>query len=144
MPVLPAWTVHHLWSDVAGVDRGGNLVRAAEGAILSNMSDERRDRTDDAGVVTQTRARSKLKKPKLYKVLLHNDDYTTMEFVVFVLMSIFHRSETDAVQIMLHVHKNGIGVAGVYAYDVAETRIAQVEALARQHEFPLRCSMEEA
>ena len=108
------------------------------------MSDDRRDRTDDAGVVTQTRTRSKLKKPKLYKVLLHNDDYTTMEFVVFVLMSIFHRSETDAVQIMLHVHKNGIGVAGVYAYDVAETRIAQVEALARQHEFPLRCSMEEA
>jgi ATP-dependent Clp protease adaptor protein ClpS len=108
------------------------------------MSDERRNGSDDAGVVTQTRTRSKLKKPKLYKVLLHNDDYTTMEFVVFVLMSIFHRSETDAVQIMLHVHKNGIGVAGVYAYDVAETRIAQVEALARQHEFPLRCSMEEA
>jgi len=108
------------------------------------MSDERRDVTDEAGVVTQTRTRSKLKKPKLYKVLLHNDDYTTMEFVVFVLMSIFHRSETDAVQIMLHVHKNGIGVAGVYTYDVAETHIAQVEALARQHEFPLRCSMEEA
>ena len=108
------------------------------------MSDERRDVTDEAGVVTQTRTRSKLKKPKVYKVLLHNDDYTTMEFVVFVLMSIFHRSETDAVQIMLHVHKNGVGVAGVYTYDVAETRIAQVEALARQHEFPLRCSMEEA
>jgi ATP-dependent Clp protease adaptor protein ClpS len=108
------------------------------------MSDERRDATDDAGVVTQTRTQRKLKKPKLYKVLLHNDDYTTMEFVVFVLMSIFHRSETDAVQIMLHVHKNGIGVAGVYTYDVAETRIAQVEALARQHEYPLRCSMEEA
>jgi ATP-dependent Clp protease adaptor protein ClpS len=108
------------------------------------MSDERRGRTDDAGVVTQTRTQRKLKKPKLFKVLLHNDDYTTMEFVVFVLMSIFHRSETDAVQIMLHVHKNGIGVAGVYTYEVAETRIAQVEALARQHEYPLRCSMEEA
>ena len=108
------------------------------------MSDERRGTTDDAGVVTQTRTQRKLKKPKLYKVLLHNDDYTTMEFVVFVLMSIFHRSETDAVQIMLHVHKNGVGVAGVYTYDVAETRIAQVEALARQHEYPLRCSMEEA
>jgi ATP-dependent Clp protease adaptor protein ClpS len=108
------------------------------------MSDERRNGADDAGVVTQTRTRSKLKKPKLYKVLLHNDDYTTMEFVVFVLISIFHRSETDAVQIMLHVHKSGIGVAGVYTYEVAETRIAQVEALARQHEYPLRCSMEEA
>jgi ATP-dependent Clp protease adaptor protein ClpS len=106
------------------------------------MSNEQRG-GDDAGVVTQTRTQRKLKKPKLYKVLLHNDDYTTMEFVVFVLMSVFHRSETDAVQIMLHVHKSGIGVAGVYTYDVAETRIAQVEALARQHEYPLRCSMEE-
>ncbi len=67
----------------------------------------------------------------MYKVLLHNDDYTTMEFVVFVLQGVFHRSETDAVQIMLHVHKNGIGVAGVYTREVAETRIAQVEALAR-------------
>ncbi len=121
-----------------------NLVRAFHGAILLVMSDDRQGRTDDAGVVTQTRTQRKLKKPKLFKVLLHNDDYTTMEFVVFVLMSIFHRSETDAVQIMLHVHKNGIGVAGVYTYEVAETRIAQVEALARQHEYPLRCSMEEA
>jgi ATP-dependent Clp protease adaptor protein ClpS len=102
------------------------------------------DRGDEPSVVTQTRTQRKLKKPKLYKVLLHNDDYTTMEFVVFILMSIFHRSETDAVQIMLHVHKNGIGVAGVYTYEVAETRVTQVEALARQHEFPLRCSLEEA
>src|SRR5271169_3101052 len=119
MPVPPSRPVRRLWSDVAGGARYGNLVRAADGAILSSMSDERRDISDDAGVVTQTRTRSKLKKPKLYKVLLHNDDYTTMEFVVFVLMSIFHRSETDAVQIMLHVHKNGIGVAGVYTYEVA-------------------------
>jgi len=102
------------------------------------------DSGGDAGVVTQTRTQRKLKKPKLYKVLLHNDDYTTMEFVVFILVTVFHRAETDAVQIMLHVHKNGIGVAGVYPYDVATTRVAQVEALARQHEFPLRCSLEEA
>ncbi len=108
------------------------------------MSGQRRDVSDEPGVITETRTKPKLKKPKLYKVLLHNDDYTTMEFVVFVLMSIFQRSETDAVQIMLHVHKNGIGVAGVYTYEVAETRVVQVEALARQHEFPLRCSLEEA
>jgi ATP-dependent Clp protease adaptor protein ClpS len=99
---------------------------------------------NDAGVVTERRTQRKLKRPKLYKVLLHNDDYTTMEFVIFILMTIFHRTETDAVQIMLHVHKNGIGVAGVYTYEIAETRVAQVEALARQHEFPLRCSLEEA
>jgi ATP-dependent Clp protease adaptor protein ClpS len=98
----------------------------------------------DTVVAPDTRTRRKLQKPKLYKVLLHNDDYTTMEFVVFVLTSIFHRPETDAVRIMLHVHKNGIGVAGVYPYEVAEMRVARVETLARQHEFPLRCSLEEA
>ncbi|MFQ5667390.1 MAG: ATP-dependent Clp protease adapter ClpS [Candidatus Binatia bacterium] len=99
---------------------------------------------DEADVATAPRTAHRLKKPKLYKVLLHNDDYTTMEFVVFVLISVFNRTETEAVQIMLHVHKNGIGVAGVYPFEVAETRVAQVEGLAREHEFPLRCSMEEA
>jgi len=108
------------------------------------MSERRPTVDDDTGVTTQTRTERKLKKPKLYKVLLHNDDYTTMEFVVFILMSVFHRSETDAVHIMLHVHKNGVGVAGVYTYEVAETRTRQVEELARQHEFPLRSSLEEA
>ena len=108
------------------------------------MSDRRQPLDDETGVITERRTERKLKKPKMYKVLLHNDDYTTMEFVVFVLQGIFHRSEADAMQIMLHVHKNGIGVAGVYSYEIAETRIAQVETLAREHEFPLRCSMEEA
>lgn len=107
------------------------------------MSDRPR-RDEGTGVVTDTRTERKLQKPRMYKVLLHNDDYTTMEFVVYVLQGIFHRSETDAMQIMLHVHKNGLGVAGVYTREVAESRIAQVEALARAHEYPLRCSMEEA
>ena len=107
------------------------------------MSD-RATRDDSTGVVTGTRTERRLQKPKMYKVLLLNDDYTTMEFVVYVLQGVFHRSETDAMQIMLHVHKNGVGVAGVYTREVAESRIAQVEALARSHEFPLRCSMEEA
>ena len=101
-------------------------------------------RDDETGVVTQTRTERRLQKPRMHKVLLHNDDYTTMEFVVYVLQGVFHRSETDAVQIMLHVHKNGLGVAGVYTREVAETRITQVEALARSHEYPLRCSLEEA
>jgi ATP-dependent Clp protease adaptor protein ClpS len=105
---------------------------------------DRATRDDDSGVVTQTRTERRTQKPRMYKVLLHNDDYTTMEFVVYVLQGVFHRSETDAVQIMLHVHKNGLGVAGVYTREVAETRITQVEALARSHEYPLRCSMEEA
>jgi ATP-dependent Clp protease adaptor protein ClpS len=108
------------------------------------MSRERDRRSDGTGVAVESRTKPKLKKPRMYKVLLHNDDYTTMEFVVYVLQGIFHHSEADAMQIMLHVHKNGIGVAGVYTREVAETRIAQVEALARRHEYPLRCSMDEA
>lgn len=98
----------------------------------------------EVSTVPKSQTRRKVQQPKLYKVLLHNDDYTTMDFVVYVLMTIFHRSEAEAVRIMLHVHHNGIGVAGVYPREVAEMRIAQVEALARQHEYPLRCSMEEA
>jgi ATP-dependent Clp protease adaptor protein ClpS len=105
---------------------------------------ERRTRDDGTGVAIDTRTERRVQKPKMFKVLLHNDDYTTMEFVVYVLQGVFHRSETDAMQIMLHVHKHGIGVAGVYTREVAESRIAQVESLARAHEFPLRCSMEEA
>ncbi len=96
----------------------------------------------DDGVVTDTE--KKLKQPPLYKVLLHNDDYTTMEFVVQVLQSVFHRSHAEATQIMLHVHKNGLGVAGVYTHEIAETKVAIVDAMARQHEYPLRCTMEEA
>lgn len=96
----------------------------------------------DSGVATEARTQKRLKKPPLYKVLLHNDNYTTREFVVAVLKEVFHRNENDAVRIMLHVHHNGIGVAGVYTYEVAETKVRTVEALARQHEFPLRLSLE--
>jgi len=96
----------------------------------------------DREVVTETE--KKLKKPSLYKVLLHNDDYTTKEFVVQILQYVFHKEHTAAVQIMLHVHKKGIGVAGVYTYEVAETKVTLVESLAREHEYPLKCTMEEA
>lgn len=102
----------------------------------------RQEREFDTGVITETE--KKLKKPPLYKVLLHNDDYTTKEFVVQILEYVFHKESTEAVQIMLHVHKKGIGVAGVYPYEVAETKVALVEGLARQHEYPLKCTMEEA
>jgi ATP-dependent Clp protease adaptor protein ClpS len=97
---------------------------------------------NDENVVTETKPEKKLKKPILYKVLLHNDNYTTREFVVAVLKEVFHKSETDAVQIMLHVHYNGIGVAGVYTFEVAETKVKIVEAAARDNGFPLRLSME--
>ena len=97
--------------------------------------------TDD-GVVTRTKSEKKLQKPRMFRVLLHNDDYTTREFVVEVLRAVFHKSESDAITIMLHVHNNGVGVAGVYTREVAETKIRTVEGLARRYEFPLRLSME--
>lgn len=102
----------------------------------------RPDRDDGTAVVTRTRTEKRLEHPKLYRVLLHNDDYTTREFVVWVLQVVFHRSELEAVQIMLHVHNNGVGVAGVYPLDVAEAKVRKVQALAEQNEFPLLSTME--
>lgn len=92
---------------------------------------------------TITKSKEKLEKPPLYKVLLHNDDYTTMEFVVFVLISVFNKSEEDAFVIMLKVHNEGLGIAGVYPYEIAETKAEKVMALARQNEYPLLCTVEE-
>lgn len=101
----------------------------------------KREEEFDRDVVVETE--KKLKRPSLYKVLLHNDDYTTKEFVVHILESVFNKESTEAVQIMLHVHRNGIGVAGVYTYEVAETKVKTVESLAREYEYPLKCSIEE-
>ena len=92
------------------------------------------------GIVTKTRP--KTKKPSLYKVLLLNDDYTPMEFVVHILEKIFNKNREQAVEIMLHVHRNGVGICGVFTYDVAETKVAQVIEFARRHQHPLQCTME--
>ena len=80
--------------------------------------------------------------PPLYKVLLLNDDYTTMEFVVQVLMYVFNKNEEDAMHIMLNVHREGVGICGVYPYEVAETKVGAVDALAQENGFPLKCTME--
>jgi len=90
----------------------------------------------------EVKERARTKRPPLYKVLLHNDDYTTKEFVVMVLQAVFHLGEVDANRIMMHVHENGIGVAGVYPYEIAETKIAKTMQLARRYEYPLQLSME--
>src|SRR5947209_16228281 len=89
-------------------------------------------------------AEEKVEQPPLYKVLLHNDDYTTMEFVVMVLESIFNMAEDQAIQVMLNVHVRGVGVAGIYTFEIAEMKVSKVLALAQEHEFPLLCTMEEA
>ena len=96
----------------------------------------------DAGTVAEVKPEKKLKRPRLFRVLLHNDDYTTREFVVHVLNTVFHLGEQDAIRIMLHVHHNGVGVAGVFTREVAESKIERVERLAQEHEFPLRLTME--
>jgi ATP-dependent Clp protease adaptor protein ClpS len=85
-----------------------------------------------------------VEQPKLFKVLLHNDDYTTMEFVVWVLESIFNMPEEQAVQVMLNVHLRGSGVAGMYTYEIAEMKVEKTIELAREHEFPLLATLEEA
>jgi ATP-dependent Clp protease adaptor protein ClpS len=90
----------------------------------------------------EVQERRKTTKPPLYRVFLLNDDYTTMDFVVRVLESIFHKSPVEAAQVMLHVHRKGIGLAGIYTKEIAETKIASVHSLAEQNEFPLKCVME--
>lgn len=91
-------------------------------------------------VVSKTE--KKTKKPPMYKVLFHNDDYTTMEFVVSVLMTVFHHGQASAYRIMMHIHTNGLGVAGVFTKEVAETKVAQTVALARKNDYPLEVTIE--
>ncbi len=92
------------------------------------------------GVVVQSKPKVKL--PSMYKVIMLNDDYTPMEFVVMVLEQCFAKSHEDAVKVMLHVHQKGVGVCGIYTYEVAETKVQQVMDLAQKHQHPLQCTLE--
>lgn len=103
------------------------------------MSEGRPDLHEDL----ESKVEEDLQEPPMFRVLLHNDDYTTMEFVVEVLRIVFHKSPAEATHIMLLVHKNGMGVCGVYTGEVAETKVEMVHHLARKNGFPLKCSMEE-
>lgn len=94
----------------------------------------------ETGTITKTRP--KTKRPSLYRVLLLNDDYTPMEFVILVLQDVFNKSREDAMQIMLHVHQKGVGECGIYPYEVAETKVTRVMDTARKNQHPLQCVME--
>ena len=95
-----------------------------------------------SGTAIITRTKPKTKRPSLYRVLLLNDDYTPMEFVVHVVEKFFNKSQEDAYQIMMHVHQNGVGECGKFTYEVAETKVTQVMDFARKHQHPLQCVME--
>ena len=105
------------------------------------MSDDD-DQDGKGGSGTALKTRPKTKKPSMYKVLMLNDDYTPMEFVVHVLEHIFNKGREDATRIMLQVHHHGVGVCGVYTYEVAETKVQQVMDLARKSQHPLQCTLE--
>jgi ATP-dependent Clp protease adaptor protein ClpS len=132
-------------SSAGGSEEGGNIrlsgpvpggVRV-EGRFVSKRLPE-----GDTKVVEESR--SKTARPPLFKVLMHNDDYTTMEFVIEVLESVFHKSPPEATQIMLNIHLKGVGLCGVYPFEIAETKVDRVHAVARSEGFPLKCSLEEA
>ncbi|OKL42824.1 ATP-dependent Clp protease adapter ClpS [Pseudovibrio exalbescens] len=100
------------------------------------------DNGGDGGTITVTKTKPRVKRPSLYRVLLLNDDYTPMEFVIHVVERFFHKSREDATRIMLHVHHHGVGECGVFTYEVAETKVTQVMDFARKHQHPLQCVME--
>lgn len=103
-------------------------------------SDGHNEEENQPGILLKSRP--KTKKPSMYKVLLLNDDYTPMEFVVLILETFFSKNRQEATDIMLHVHRRGVGVCGIYTYEVAETKVAQVMDFARANEQPLQCTME--
>jgi ATP-dependent Clp protease adaptor protein ClpS len=135
---------------------GSGLLLQSEGSIplnYWNASDTAmRDKRDGGGLIGNggsgtgtgvvAKTRPKTKKPSLYKVLILNDDYTPMEFVVHILEKFFNKGREQAVEIMLHVHRHGVGICGVFTFEVAETKVAQVIEFSRRHQHPLQCTME--
>lgn len=117
----------------------GNTRNLSGKRFVNSMSDQPDDRDDNVAV---QETKPQLKKPSLYKVLLLNDDYTPMEFVVVILERFFGKQREQAVQIMLHVHQKGVGVCGVYPRDVAESKVKLVMDFSKDHQHPLQCTME--
>jgi ATP-dependent Clp protease adaptor protein ClpS len=132
-----------MWKKLLGRGGGWDALTPRAAMDTPRLSGDQRNGDDGdlrGGIVTKTEP--KTKKPSLYKVLLLNDDYTPMEFVVFVLERFFNKAPDEANRIMMHVHQKGVGICGVYTYEVAETKVAQVMNFSRQHQHPLQCTME--
>jgi ATP-dependent Clp protease adaptor protein ClpS len=125
---------HSVFADSAA----GSCVRAADNG------DSGRDNDGDGQIGIATKTRAKPKKPSQFKVLMLNDDYTPMEFVVLVLKRIFHMDLEQATRVMLHVHQKGVGICGVFPYEIAETKVNQVMDFAKQNQHPLQCTLEKA
>ncbi len=120
------------------------LNRASDRPFMGDDADKGSDDDDNANLGIATKTRAKTKKPSPYKVLILNDDYTPMEFVVLVLKRFFNMDIDEATRVMLHVHQKGVGVCGTFSYEVAETKVTQVMDFARKNEHPLQCTLEKA
>lgn len=121
-----------------------SIAWTAPATMAGRDQDDAGDGTGGPSVGIATRTRTRTKKPSLYKVLLLNDDYTPMEFVVHVLQQFFRMDMEEATRVMLHVHQRGVGICGVFSYEVAETKVNQVMDFARQNQHPLQCTLEKA
>lgn len=132
------------WEEKAFAERQkANIITPASSVIpRAEMSENGNRGEDGPGTGVVVKAKPKTKKPSMYKVLMLNDDYTPMEFVVHILERFFNKNRQEATRIMLHVHRRGVGVCGIYTYEVAETKVTQVMDFARQHQHPLQCTLE--
>jgi ATP-dependent Clp protease adaptor protein ClpS len=117
-------------------------IRARTSAKSTDGDESGNDGGNGTVIERRTKTQSKTKRPPMFKVILLNDDYTPMEFVVDLLKTVFHKPHAEATKIMLWVHQNGMGVAGVYPFEIAETKVHSAEELAREAQYPLKCVME--
>ncbi|OPZ83336.1 MAG: ATP-dependent Clp protease adapter protein ClpS [bacterium ADurb.Bin425] len=132
--LVPGW--------LAGSSSARLASSEAAGTFRASVDGDSGDRDSGGSTKVLERPREKMKKPPMYKVLLHNDDYTTMEFVVYVLRAVFFKPPAEADQIMMNVHRQGVGIAGIYPFEVAEAKVEKVTRLARARQFPLRLTLE--
>lgn len=128
--------------DCAAGGLPSGFERCVEWRTNTMSNTNRRSDDDDSGTGVVTKTKSETKRPSLYRVLILNDDYTPMEFVVHILERFFQKGREEATSIMLHVHQHGVGECGVFTFEVAETKVTQVMDFARKHQHPLQCVME--